>query len=252
MDKNNQVLSGAALIAGERRRQITEEGWSAEHDSSLIQDQLAYAAICYADPRKREVKIPEGLDGNGWPTKTVDGVTIAVMPPSLWPWGKEEWKPTPRDRVRELIKAGALIAAEIDRLLKSSSSAEEQKYIIAALCDPYNARYHHNGERVICHNGATPVEWVHDDNLGEGYSLEEAKNVLWELALHKSMNNPDWYHEDDESVAEIRRQHLEDKGESAEPEWYKGEGVYENGYPILLKGDTSFRDDEMSYSIEEL
>jgi len=26
------------------------------------------------------------------------------------------WKPTPDDRVRELVKAGALIAAEIDRL----------------------------------------------------------------------------------------------------------------------------------------
>jgi hypothetical protein len=32
------------------------------------------------------------------------------------PWGESWWKPTPEDRVRELVKAGALIAAEIDRL----------------------------------------------------------------------------------------------------------------------------------------
>ena len=29
---------------------------------------------------------------------------------------EEWWKPTPKNRVRELVKAGALIAAEIDRL----------------------------------------------------------------------------------------------------------------------------------------
>lgn len=34
----------------------------------------------------------------------------------IWPWDKSWWKPTPDDRIRELIKAGALIAAEIDRL----------------------------------------------------------------------------------------------------------------------------------------
>jgi hypothetical protein len=33
-----------------------------------------------------------------------------------WPWDREWWKPTPNNRIRELAKAGALIAAEIDRL----------------------------------------------------------------------------------------------------------------------------------------
>ena len=36
--------------------------------------------------------------------------------PYLWPWRPSWWKPTPDDRVRELVKTGALIAAEIDRL----------------------------------------------------------------------------------------------------------------------------------------
>jgi hypothetical protein len=35
----------------------------------------------------------------------------------LWPWDPKWWKPTPEDRIRELEKAGALIAAAIDSLL---------------------------------------------------------------------------------------------------------------------------------------
>ena len=38
-------------------------------------------------------------------------------------WEQKWWKPTPNDRVRELTKAGALIAAEIDRLTRP----EEEK-----------------------------------------------------------------------------------------------------------------------------
>jgi hypothetical protein len=33
------------------------------------------------------------------------------------------WKPTPSDRIRELTKAGALIAAEIDRLKRAEQAA---------------------------------------------------------------------------------------------------------------------------------
>jgi hypothetical protein len=41
--------------------------------------------------------------------------------PGWWPWAERFWKPTPDDRVRELVKAGALIAAEIDRLTAKGS-----------------------------------------------------------------------------------------------------------------------------------
>jgi hypothetical protein len=33
----------------------------------------------------------------------------------FWPWDQDWWKPSP-DPIRNLVKAGALIAAEIDRL----------------------------------------------------------------------------------------------------------------------------------------
>ena len=38
-----------------------------------------------------------------------------VRPCWDWPWAKKWWKPSD-DPVRNLVKAGALIAAEIDRL----------------------------------------------------------------------------------------------------------------------------------------
>ena len=40
----------------------------------------------------------------------------------LWPWKEAWWKPTPEDRIRELVKAGALIVAEIDRLRRKEEA----------------------------------------------------------------------------------------------------------------------------------
>lgn len=45
---------------------------------------------------------------------------LRASTPRYWPWEPGWWKPgkgnSYADRVRELVKAGALIAAEIDRL----------------------------------------------------------------------------------------------------------------------------------------
>jgi hypothetical protein len=89
---------GLELIAKERKRQIEKEGWTPDHDDEHEGEELARAAACYALPAHyRQVAGP------------IAGV------PLLWPWAVRWWKPSP-DRVRELSKAGALIAAEIDRL----------------------------------------------------------------------------------------------------------------------------------------
>lgn len=98
------ITEGADLIRQERNRQMTEEGWAVEHDDMHAAGELAMAAMCYAEsPYDR---ITEG-----------DART-----PVGWPWEPDDWKPTPDDRVRELVKAGALIAAEIDRLLRERDS----------------------------------------------------------------------------------------------------------------------------------
>ena len=81
------------LIADERQRQIEVEGWTKQHDLIHKDGELVAAALCY-----------------------IDAPNIKGMPP-FWPWDFEWFKPTPNDRVRELVKAGALLMAEQDRLV---------------------------------------------------------------------------------------------------------------------------------------
>ena len=100
-------MTGANRIAAERQRQIEVEGWDAEHDRGHAEDgsgseALVWAAICYATPpSERRVKVTPYFGESDIPI--------------VWPWHPKWWKPS--DRVRDLEKAGALIAAEIDRLL---------------------------------------------------------------------------------------------------------------------------------------
>lgn len=89
-------MTGVELIALERQRQIEEEGYN-EDVYFNPSEELANAAVCYALPRYCREYNEHGK-------------------PILWPWHSQSWKPTPNDRIRELVKAGALIAAEIDRL----------------------------------------------------------------------------------------------------------------------------------------
>lgn len=92
---------GVAIIAAERRRQIRDEGWTRDHDVSHHAGVLAQAAATYATLPER--RLYGGAD---------------LRHPIGWPLGWD-FKPTPDDRVRELAKAGALIAAEIDRIMAS-------------------------------------------------------------------------------------------------------------------------------------
>ena len=93
-------MNGAERIAAERQRQIEMEGWTSKHDDQWNNGELARAAMCYCME----------------PAHIEDGDENVV--PSEWPWFWEDWKPTPDNRIRELEKAGALIAEEIDRLLR--------------------------------------------------------------------------------------------------------------------------------------
>lgn len=96
---------GIDLIAAERARQVSIEGWTSGHDDLHSDGELARAAACYALPG----------DSRSY--------SVGRQTPRLWPWGYGDWKETPSDRVRELVKAGALIAAEIDRLQRVSDTA---------------------------------------------------------------------------------------------------------------------------------
>lgn len=110
-------VSGIDLIAAERERQIAAEGWSIEHDDEHEYDEMAQAAACYATPprlrKNARVVVPGSTRSPSTTVKCVKG----------WPWDAEWWKPTPDNRIRELVKAGALIAAEIDRLSRMKEKA---------------------------------------------------------------------------------------------------------------------------------
>ncbi|WP_416048996.1 hypothetical protein [Cupriavidus basilensis] len=92
-DKRDSTAAARDVLA-ERRRQVEAEGWTREHDDKHGNGEMALAAGCYA----------ANAGGAAW----ADGV------PSFFPWTQAWWKPTtPR---RDLVKAGALILAEIERI----------------------------------------------------------------------------------------------------------------------------------------
>jgi len=92
--------NGVDIISEERSRQIIEERFTYENDDKYEGESLAICGAIYAMPAKLR---------DYWSDTEL---------PMNWVWDAEWWKPTPEDRVRELAKAGALIAAEIDRLLR--------------------------------------------------------------------------------------------------------------------------------------
>lgn len=106
-----RLATGAELIERERQRQVQDEQWSRDHDDNHVHHELVLAAVQYAlpDSHRAVMSESEALLRNMKP-----GVPIN------WPWTDESWKPSPEDRRRELVKAGALIAAEIDRLTRKA------------------------------------------------------------------------------------------------------------------------------------
>lgn len=102
-------MNGSDLIAAERKRQIEEEGWDQEHDSEHTDEELAWAAVAYAAPENVYRHCCVDTD---------DGKGEYHRFASVWPdsWTGEWFEPKRHDRIKQLTIAGALIAAEIDRL----------------------------------------------------------------------------------------------------------------------------------------
>ena len=92
-------------IAAERKRQREGEGFTDERDDAYETCELSVAAGCYAFAAAE-------------PFKNVNN----PVPVEDWPWSNSWWKPTTRRR--NLVKAGALIVAEIERLDRISASCE--------------------------------------------------------------------------------------------------------------------------------
>ena len=105
--------SHAALdVIRERHRQIYEEGHAKEKDDCQTFGELAGAAAFYAMNAIASHALTEGLRA-----------TIAEASQALWPWRRKHWKPTTKRR--DLVKAGALIIAEIERLDRAESKSNQ-------------------------------------------------------------------------------------------------------------------------------
>ena len=117
-------MTGAEMIVAERKRQIEAEGWDAEHDDDEhAHEELVGAAICYA-VNKGDVHDGRVVTGYGQWVGGYFGSTrdLHMSAPVLWPWSDELDKRVKHDRIRSLAIAGALIAAEIDRLQRKGGA----------------------------------------------------------------------------------------------------------------------------------
>ncbi|HGH4311573.1 TPA: hypothetical protein ACJIUR_001201 [Pseudomonas aeruginosa] len=83
-------------VQAERRRQITAEGWTPEHDDLYCAAELPRAAAAY---------ILNGANDEA---------------PAIWPFVAKWWKP--RDARSNYVRAGALILAEIERLDRAAAT----------------------------------------------------------------------------------------------------------------------------------
>ena len=79
-------------VIAERQRQQSVEGWTPEHDNAYQNSELADAAACYA----------------------IHAHNQGFSTPAHWPWSPDGWKQS--GARRDLVKAGALILAEIERI----------------------------------------------------------------------------------------------------------------------------------------
>lgn len=84
--------AAARDVLAERQRQVEQEGWTPARDDQCDDRELAMAAAGYIMAGKLET----------------------APRPKHWPWPIEWWKP--RGLRRNLVRAGALVLAEIERL----------------------------------------------------------------------------------------------------------------------------------------
>lgn len=101
---------GMVAILRERLRQISVEGYTPEHDDAHDSEELVEAAACYAVLASATARGSQALE---WPAGMMVGSDSLVE----WPWDAKWWKPSD-DPLRNLEKAGALIAAEYDRIVR--------------------------------------------------------------------------------------------------------------------------------------
>lgn len=99
-----ELTDAARDVLAERQRQLEVEGWTAERDDGYTNCELARAAATYA--------VCSHVD------------QLMLVGSRAWPW-REDWFKRTTYR-RDLIKAGALMLAEIERLDRDRAAIAER------------------------------------------------------------------------------------------------------------------------------
>lgn len=102
---DGQTTAATRDVLAERQRQISVEGWHAKHDDEHEDGSLALAAACYASNAATWIQ-------SGRFVPRADYTKLS--PGARWPWLAKWWKP--KNERQDLVRAGALILAEIERL----------------------------------------------------------------------------------------------------------------------------------------
>lgn len=136
-------MSGVQRIAAERSRQLESEGWTPERDDGYTDGSLVAAGECYALAARLQASQP------------IRGSEIPL--PKDWPesWDPAWWKPSD-DPARNLEKAGALFAAEIDRHERLLAAGEPERRCRVCGCTDSDCRG-------CVERAGEPCYWVEDD-----------------------------------------------------------------------------------------
>ena len=95
-------------VLAERQRQIAEKGWTPEHDDQHSDGVIALAGSGYAYAAAWATMAPS------------DEQFTDEAPPPAWP---EDWEFKPNQPRQMLVKAAALMLAEIERIDRAATSA---------------------------------------------------------------------------------------------------------------------------------
>jgi hypothetical protein len=106
------ALAPLAAIAAERQRQIVEEGFDAAHDDAHDPGEFAAAVAAYAF-------FAACSDAH----RASPTTRLSVLN-TLWPWDRSSFRPATRRR--DLVRAGALIVAKIERMDRAQEHTETE------------------------------------------------------------------------------------------------------------------------------
>jgi len=145
IQKGKIMSEGLKLIAAERQRQIEKEGWTPEHDDEHREGQMALVAALYATPYELfRGSMRQSMESVSLSEEVTLNVPVTRFEAEdAWPlsWDLKWDKRNKHDRKRRLEIAGALIAAELDRLLRTEACP-----VIAVPAEPERCTYCEAGD----------------------------------------------------------------------------------------------------------